>query len=144
MVSRLVFTVAEIAVLLTAAYYFFGVKVHGNVFALAVLVFLGGACFAGMGLLIACRAKTLETVSGLMNAVMLPMYVVSGVFFKADYFPQSVQPVIQILPLTALNNGLRAVMNDGRGFDAVGWPALVLGAWGGLSFAIALKLFRWR
>jgi ABC-2 type transport system permease protein len=97
-----------------------------------------------MGLLIGCRAKTLETASGLLNAVMLPMYVVSGVFFKASHFPDAVQPIIQSLPLTALNNGLRAVINDGGGLEAVMWPAVVLVAWGGISFFVALKLFRWR
>jgi ABC-type multidrug transport system permease subunit len=144
MASRLIFTIAEIVILLAAAYFFFGVTVHGNWLALAVVVFLGGACFAGMGLLIASRAKTLETASGLMNAVMLPMYVVSGVFFSADNFPAAVQPVIQVLPLTALNNGLRAIINDGGGFGALVQPAAVLCIWGGLCFVLALKLFRWR
>jgi ABC-type multidrug transport system permease subunit len=144
MASRLLFTLSEIIVLLGAAYFFFGVKIHGNLFALVVLLFLGGSCFAGMGLLVASRAKTLETASGLMNAIMLPMYVVSGVFFPASNFPEIVQPFIQILPLTALNNGLRSIINDGSGFEALFPSALVLIAWGGLSFFLALKLFRWR
>ena len=79
-----------------------------------------------------------------MNAVMLPMYVVSGVFFSASRFPDWMQPFIRALPLTALNDGMREIMNEGAGFGAVGYPLLVLGIWGGISFAIALRFFRWR
>ena len=78
------------------------------------------------------------------DAIMLPMYVVSGVFFPADRFPDIVQPLIQILPLTAVNDALRAVMNEGKGFEALLWPALILGIWGSVSFTIALRIFRWR
>jgi ABC-type multidrug transport system permease subunit len=145
MLSRLLFTLLEIVVLLGVAQLpYFGVKVHGNWAALAVMVVMGGGCFAGMGLLIASRARTLETASGLMNAVMLPQWLVSGVFFSSDTFPSWLQPLIQILPLTALNNGLRAVINDGAGFEALLWPLVTLGAWGGVGFAGAIKLFRWR
>jgi ABC-type multidrug transport system permease subunit len=143
-ISRLLFTVTDIAILLTASYFMFGVKVHGNLLALMALVFLGGTCFGGVGLLIACRAKTLETGAGLMNAFMLPQWVVSGVFFSADHFPAVVQPLIQALPLTALINGLRTTINDGGGFAAIWWPTVILVVWGGLSFILALKLFRWR
>jgi ABC-type multidrug transport system permease subunit len=144
MLSRLVFTVIEIVLLLTFAWLVFDVEVRGNVLALAALIVLGGASFAGIGLLVACRAQTIETVSGLMNAVMLPMYVLSGVFFSSSRFPEVVQPLIQILPLTALIHGLRAVVNEGAGWSALAWPVLVLGAWGGVSFALALRWFRWR
>jgi ABC-type multidrug transport system permease subunit len=144
MLSRLVFTVIEIVLLLTFAWLVFDVEVRGNVLALAALIVLGGASFAGIGLLVACRAQTIETVSGLMNAVMLPMYVLSGVFFSSSRFPEVVQPLIQILPLTALIHGLRAIVNEGAGWSALAWPVLVLGAWGGVSFALALRWFRWR
>ncbi|MDB5313946.1 MAG: type transporter [Gemmataceae bacterium] len=144
MLSRLVFTMIEICLLLGFAYLVFDIRVRGNVLAFGTMLLLGGACFAGVGLLVACRAKTIETVSGLMNAVMLPMYILSGVFFSSDRFPEITQPVIRVLPLTALNDGLRAVMNDGAGWDALPYPALVLTAWGVACFALALRFFRWR
>jgi len=109
-----------------------------------VLILLGGIAFAGVGLLVACRAKTIETVSGLMNMVMLPMYLTSGVFFSADRFPASVQPVLQVLPLTVLNDGIRAIMNDGGGWSSILYPSVVLAAWGSICFLLALRLFRWR
>ena len=87
------------------------------------LVATGGACFAGMGLLLGSRARTMETVAGLVNAVMLPMYVLSGVFFSAARFPEAMQPLLRALPLTALNDGLRAVMNDGAGWESLPYPS---------------------
>src|SRR5262249_41304068 len=144
MLSRLVFTLIEIGLLLVFAYFAFDIRVRGDFGAFLALLFAGGACFAGVGLLVACRAKTIETVSGLMNLVMLPMYVLSGVFFSAERFPDAIQPFIKILPLTPLLDGLRAVMNDGAGWEVLPFPLLVLGLWGGISFALALRLFRWR
>ncbi|MBA4066644.1 MAG: ABC transporter permease [Isosphaera sp.] len=144
MLSRLVFTLLDVLLLLGFAYLAFDIRVRGSPLALAVLIAAGGAAFAGLGLLIGSRAKTLETVAGLVNALLLPMYVLSGVFFSASRFPEEVQPFIRLLPLTAVNDGLRAVMNDGAGFEAIGYPLLVVAVWGGLSFAIALRIFRWR
>ncbi len=144
MLSRLVFTFIDIALLLTITYWAFDIRVRGNPVAFIVLIAAGGACFAGLGLLIGCRARTIETVAGLMNAVMLPMYIVSGVFFPASQFPDGLQPFIRALPLTALNDGLREIMNEGAGFEALGYPLLVLAVWGVLSFALALRFFRWR
>jgi ABC-type multidrug transport system permease subunit len=144
MISRLVFTFVDVALLLTFAYFVFDIRIRGDVLALLVLIFAGGACFAGLGLLIGSRARTLETIAGLVNAVMLPMYVLSGVFFSAARFPSEIQPFIQILPLTALNDGLRAIMNDGAGWESLGHPLLVLGIWGVSCYVVAFRIFRWR
>jgi hypothetical protein len=144
MLSRLVFTLVEIVILVGFAYLVFDIRVRGSLPAFLVLLVAGGVCFAGIGLLVACRAKTIETVSGLMNAVMLPMYLFSGVFFSSDRFPAEIQPLVQALPLTPLNDALRAVMNDGAGFDAVAVPLAVLAGWGVVSFGLALRFFRWR
>lgn len=142
--SRLIFTMIEIVLLLGFAWLVFGVRVFGDPFAFLVLLVTGGVCFGGVGLLIASRAKTIETVSGLMNAVMLPMYLLSGVFFSADRFPDVMQPFIQALPLTVLINALRDVMNEGAGLAAVVRPSIILLGWGVVCFFVALRLFRWR
>lgn len=142
--SRLLFTLVEVSILLVFARLVFDVSIRGNVFALGTMLLLAGSAFAGIGLLLASRAKTIETVSGLMNAVMLPMYVTSGVFFPADRFPEAIQPFLNILPLTAANNGLRAVINDGGSFDAIFVPGLTLAAWGIVCFTVGLRIFRWK
>jgi ABC-2 type transport system permease protein len=144
MISRLVFTLVEVTLLFGFAYLVFDIRIRGNVLALVVLMTVGGISFSGLGLLVGCRARTMETVSGLVNAAMLPMYVFSGVFFSSSRFPDAIQPIVQILPLTALNDGLRAITNDGAGFEVLGYPLLILTVWGGLSFALALRFFRWQ
>ncbi|HET9529182.1 MAG TPA: ABC transporter permease, partial [Blastocatellia bacterium] len=144
MLSRLVFLVLEVAAVVVFAWLVFDVRVHGSLVALAVVSLIGAMSFAGLGLLVAARPKTIEGVSGLMNFVMLPMWLLSGTFFSAARFPDLLQPFIKALPLTALNDSLRAVMNEGAPFVTV-WPEVgVLVAWGLISFALALRLFRWQ
>ncbi len=141
--SRLAFLAAEVVVLVAFAWIVFGVAVHGSLGALAVVCLLGALGFGGIALLTASRARTIEGVSGLLNLVMVPMWVFSGVFFASSNFPEVVQPFVQALPLTALNDALRAVMNDGDSLAAIWHELAILAAWGGVSFAAALKLFRW-
>ncbi len=143
MISRMVFMIPEIFLLLIFARYAFGVLIYGNLLAVAFLIVLGAVLFAGIGLLVGSRVRTLESASGLMNLVMLPMWMVSGVFFSYERFPQEVIPLIKLLPLTALNDALRAVMLEGRTLASI-WPELaVMSGWTVLTFAIALAIFRW-
>jgi ABC-type multidrug transport system permease subunit len=144
MFSRMLFTIPEVLVLLLFGWLVFGVKNQGSLGALVFLIVLGAACFGGLGLLVASRAKTIETVSGLMNLVMLPMWLLSGVFFSSERFPDWAQPAIQILPLTAMNNALRGVMLEGKSLTQLGFEIGVLVIWGAIPFVIALKIFRWR
>jgi ABC-2 type transport system permease protein len=144
MLSRFAFTVAEIGILLFAAWLFFGITVRGSFLLLVAVIVLGAYAFTGIGLLVASRAKTIETVSGLMNAVMLPMYITSGVFFSTNVFPDEAQPFLNLIPLTAVNNALRAVINEGAGLESIAAPAGIMLAWGTLGFVIALRIFRWK
>src|SRR5581483_6523234 len=125
--NRLIFTVPFVVVLLAFAYFLFGVVVRGSLVALVAVIVTGAVAFMGVGLLTASRAQTSEAINGLMNLVMLPMYVFSGVFFSSERFPESFQPVIKALPLTALNDALRGVMNDGESLAALVPVALNVG-----------------
>jgi ABC-2 type transport system permease protein len=140
---RLLFLVLEVPVLVGFGMIAFGVPLRGSLVALAATAVLGALAFAGLGLLVASRARNTQTASGLMNVVMMPMFVLSGVFFSADHFPAFVQPVVRALPLTALNDGLRAVMNEGAGLVALAPQLALLGLVATASFAAALRLFRW-
>ena len=131
-------------VLLGFAWIVFKVGVAGSLPLLIGISLLGALSFAGLGLLVASRARNTQTVSGLINLVMLPMFVGSGVFFSTARFPDAVQPLLRILPLTALNDALRAVMIDGAGPRGVAIPCAILAATGAVTFAAALRLFRWR
>ena len=144
LLSRLVFLVLEVATLLAFGHYAFGVPLRGPPIALGVVLLLSAFAFSSLGLLIASRATTTEGVSGLMNFVMLPMWILSGVFFSSANFPAAVQPIIKALPLTAVNDALRANMLEGASLAGVTPQLLVIVAWMLVSFTVALKIFRWR
>jgi len=111
---------------------------------MAILCIVGGYAFSGIGLLTASRAKTIEAVSGLMNLIMMPMWLCSGVFFSYERFPDSVKPFIRVLPLTLLNDALRAVVNDAAGLPQISRQLGLLAVWGIVTFIIGLKIFRWQ
>ncbi|HEV8265556.1 MAG TPA: ABC transporter permease [Gemmatimonadales bacterium] len=142
--SRLVFLFVEVAALVGFGWVMFDVGVRGSFATLAGTAVFGALSFSGLGLLVASRARTIEGVSGLMNLVMLPMWILSGTFFSYARFPDAMIPFVKALPLTALNDALRAVMIDGSGVAGIGAPLAIVGAWGVVSFAVALKIFRWR
>ena len=141
--ARLAMLGPEVVLLLGFGAVVFGVPFRGSVLAVAALVLIGAMCFAGLGLLTASRARTVEMVSGLMNLIMMPMWILSGVFFSSANFPAAMQPLIKALPLTALNDALRAVIIDGAPLAAVAGPTAVCAAWGVVAFAVALRIFRW-
>jgi ABC-type multidrug transport system permease subunit len=143
MISRLLFLIPEVLILLLFSRLAFGVVIQGSVIAVLALILLGAGAFAGIGLLIASRAKTIEAVSGLMNLVMLPMWVLSGIFFSSDRFPEQVQPLVKLLPLTMLIDALRGVIQDGTSLAALSSQVLGLVVWGCVSFVLALRWFRW-
>jgi ABC transporter DrrB family efflux protein len=143
MASRLSFVFTEVVLILAFGWLAFDLVIQGSLLLIALLAVLGGFVFSGLGLLVASRARKIETVSGLMNLVMLPMWVFSGVFFSADRFPEAAQPLIRALPLTALNDALRAVILEGAGLASQAGPVALLAAWAAVSFVLALKLFRW-
>jgi len=144
LLARLVFLGLEVFALMVFAWLVFHVPMRGSLAAFLAVALLGALSFGGLGLLLASRARTIEAVSGLMNFAMLPMWVLSGVFFSSANFPAAMQPLIRALPLTALNDGLRGVMLDGQPLTRLAPEILVLSAWGVVCFGIALKIFRWR
>jgi ABC-type multidrug transport system permease subunit len=145
-VMRAAFALVETPVLVAFGCLVFGMRVPVPVSAVSLiaLTLLGALAFAGLGLLVACRAQNTQTVGGLMNLVMMPMFIGSGVFFSTAHFPDSLQPAIHALPLTMLNEGLRAAINEGAGLRGCALPLVGLTVWTALSFVAALRFFRWR
>jgi ABC-type multidrug transport system permease subunit len=144
LIARLLFLVPEAGALLVFAHFALGVPLRGSLLVLTGVSLLGALAFSGLGLLTAARPRTIEGVSGLMNLVMVPMWIFSGIFFSTERFPAAAQPFVQALPLTALNDALRAVMLEGAGLGPLAPELGLLAAWGGVSFAIALRVFRWQ
>jgi ABC-type polysaccharide/polyol phosphate export permease len=140
----LIFLILEIVTLLGFGHWAFGVPLRGSLATLLLICLLAAVSFGGLGLLSASRARTTEAVSGIMNFIMLPMWIFSGVFFSSANFPHAVQPFIKLLPLTAVNDALRLNMLEGTSLAGVTPQLIVIIVWGIVTFFAALKLFRWR
>lgn len=143
MASRMVFMIPEIIVILLLARIMFGVSNNGSYFSVGLIVILGAIEFAAIGLAIASRARTLEAVAGLMNLTMVPMWIGSGIFFSASRFPDLVQPLIKILPLTPVIASLRQVMQEGATLLQILPNIAIMLVWAIGTFVVALKIFRW-
>jgi ABC-2 type transport system permease protein len=141
--GRMVFMIPELIVILGAGVILFKFPIRGSIFSILFLSILGALSFTGLGLLAACRAQKLETVSGIMNVIMMPMWLLSGVFFSPDRFPDVFQVFIQALPLTQFNTALRAVILEGASLSSQFWRMAIIAAWGGVSYMCTLRWFRW-
>lgn len=143
LLSRLVFFALETAALVAFGAFVLGIPFRSDVISFGLVCLLGTVVFAGLGLLTASRTRTTQGTSGLMNLIMMPMWLLSGVFFSYERFPEAVHPLLRALPLTALNDGLRALMIDGTGLLGIGVELAVLAGWGVVTFFVSLTFFRW-
>lgn len=141
---RLILLVLELIILGGFAAWVFKVPMRGSLAQLFLIALIAAFSFSALGLLVASRVRTVEGVQGLMNVVMMPMWIFSGVFFSAANFPDVMQPFVQALPLTALNDALRANMLEGAGWGTITPELGIMMLWLLLAFVAALKLFRWR
>jgi ABC-type multidrug transport system permease subunit len=144
LLSRLMLLIIEVAVFLGFSRLVFGVPFRGSLWELALLCVLTSLAFSAIGLLVSSRARTMEAVSGLMNLVMLPMWILSGIFFSATRFPAAIQPLVRALPLTAAIDALRGNMLQGMSLGQLAAPVSILLAWAAAAFAVSLRIFRWR
>jgi ABC-2 type transport system permease protein len=142
--TRLVFLFPEMLCLLCVTRFLFGVPIRGSLLVLILVILAGATAFAGLGLLLGCRTEKTETMSGFINLIMLPSYLFGGIFFSSKRFPDAVQPLVQLVPLTHLNNALRGVMLEGAGLADIAVPLAVLVSWGLITFTLALRWFKWR
>lgn len=141
---RMIVLVVEVGVPVGFGALAFGVPVRGRLIDLIIICVIGSLTFNALALLIASRARTIEAVSGLMNLTQVPMWILSGVFFSSQRFPDSVQPLIKLLPLTAIIDALRAHMLQGATLLQLAPELGTLVGWFTVCFVLALKLFRWR
>jgi ABC-2 type transport system permease protein len=142
--ARLLFLGPEVAVPLIFGAFAFGMPVRGSIISIALVTLFGALAFGSIGLLVGSRVRTLEAVSGLMNLMMVPMWVLSGVFFSSSNFPEAVQPLIRALPLTALVDALRAVVLEGATLGGIRRELVTMAAWTIVPFSVGLRIFKWR
>ena len=141
--SRLILMIIEMALVLGFGVFAFHMHVVGSWAAIVLVTCLGALTFAALGLLTASRTQKIETASGIMNVVMMPMWIFSGIFFSYERFPAMVIPLIKLLPLTALNDLLRAIILQGSSLSSQVAPLAVICFWGAISFFFAVRFFRW-
>jgi len=144
MLSRALFLVMELGLLVSFGLLLFGTKIQGNPLTFLAFSVLGAASFAGISLIIGARLENTETANGWMNFVQMPMFVLSGAFFSYERFPDWLHLPIELLPLTALINALRTIYNEAAGIGSLGFEFAVLAAWGLAGFFVALRTFRWQ
>jgi ABC-2 type transport system permease protein len=141
--AGLLFVPLQVAMLFAFARLAFGVRIQGNLLSVLGLSLFGSWSFAGLGLLCAARAENTETANGLVNLVTMPMFILCGVFFSSAKFPDLLQPLIRLLPLSAFNEALRHIVNDGASLFSQTVPLAILLGWGLVSAVVALRIFRW-
>jgi ABC-2 type transport system permease protein len=144
LLSRLTMLIVEVGAFLGFARVAFGVPFRGSLAQLVLVCLMTSLAFSGLGLLVSSRARTMEAVSGLMNLVMLPMWILSGVFFSATRFPAVIQPFVRALPLTAAIEAMRGNMLQGTNLGQMMPQVGILLVWFVVPFAVSLRIFRWR
>ena len=140
---RVALNFIESLVLFLFAFLVFGVRIQGSLPALVVIFLAGNIAFAGIAVFVSSHTSNTEVGNGLINFVVMPMMVLSGIFFSYHNFPEWSLPVIQKLPLTMLTDAVRSIFNEGAGFSFIAMPALILVATGAIFFAAGLKIFKW-
>ena len=143
LLSRMQFLAAEVVVLTSFGLWVLDVPLRASLFQYGLVCLLGAIGFSGLGLLCSSRVKTIEGVSGMLNLIMIPMWLGSGVFFSYERFPAVIQPILKLLPLTAVIDALRATMLEGSGLGAIVPELGVLAIWTVVPFLLALRFFRW-
>jgi ABC-2 type transport system permease protein len=142
-VVRIAMNLIESGLLVIFAYLVFDITIQGNPAALLAIFLAGNIAFAGIAIFVSCHTEKTETGNGLINVVVMPMMVLSGIFFSYHNFPEWSHPVIRKLPLTLLADGLRSIFIEGAGFAGITFPAVILTAIGILFFAVGLRIFKW-
>jgi ABC-type multidrug transport system permease subunit len=143
MLVRFLMNIVEAGILFFFSWLFFGIVIQGNIGALLTILFAGNVAFAGLSVLIATRASKTEVGQGWINAVTMPMMILSGIFFSYHGFPEWSIKVIKLLPLTALTDGVRSIFNEGAGWLDISTPTVALSAFGVICFILGLRFFKW-
>jgi ABC-type multidrug transport system permease subunit len=140
---RVAMNFVEAIVLLLFALITFNITIQGSISAMVLLFIAGNIAFAGIAVFVSSHTSNTEVGNGLINAVVMPMMILSGIFFSYHNFPDWSVKVIQVLPLTMLTDGIRSIFNEGAGYNDVAIPILILSATGIIFFSAGLKIFKW-
>jgi len=142
-VARIILCFIEAIIIFSFAYYYFNITIEGSVIAFIILFLSGIVAFSGIAVLIASRTAKTQVGNGLINLIVMPMMLLSGIYFSYHNFPDKVIPLIQALPLTMLADGVRAIFNESAGIMQIWKYVIILNGLGLITFAFGLKIFKW-
>jgi ABC-2 type transport system permease protein len=140
---RVTMNFIESFVLFIFALFAFKMTIQGDITALILMFLAGNIAFAGIAVFVSSNTSNTEVGNGLINFVVFPMMVLSGIFFSYQNFPDWSLPAIRLLPLSMLTDGIRSIFNEGAGYHEVTIPILILTATGVVFFTAGLKIFKW-
>jgi ABC-2 type transport system permease protein len=140
---RVAMNLVEALLLALFAWLVFHITIQGSIVALILVFIASNIAFAGLAVLISCRTAKTEIGNGLINVVVMPMMLLSGIFFSYHNFPDKLIPVLQKLPLTLVADAMRSIFIEGAGISQIIVPTLVLTIGGIITFIVGLKFFRW-
>jgi ABC-2 type transport system permease protein len=140
---RIAMNFIESTVLFLFSLIAFKMTIQGDISALIIMFLSGNIAFAGIAVFVSSHTSNTEVGNGLINFVVFPMMILSGIFFSYQNFPDWSLPVIRNLPLTMLTDGIRSIFNEGAGYHEVALPILILLTIGVLFFSAGLKIFKW-
>lgn len=142
-ITRTLLSFIEAGLLFLFAYFYFGTYIQGNILAGMVVLFAGIVGFTGLAILVSSRTANTQVGNGLINLVVMPMMVLSGIFFNYHNFPEWTIGIIQKFPLTMLADSLRSIFIEGSGFKENYNNIITLLIYGLTSFFVGLKMFKW-
>ena len=140
---RVIMNFIESGILVVFAILVFKLKIQGDISALILIFLAGNIAFAGLAVFVSSHTSNTEVGNGLINFVVFPMMILSGIFFSYQNFPEWSLPVIRNLPLTTLTDGIRSIFNEGAGYRELTMPIIQLMAIGVVFFSAGLKIFKW-
>ncbi len=146
MFSRVIFQMLTAVIIILAGKFLFGFTlIYGfeTFIELLILSFIGLVVFMGFGFIVSGLAKSDNTIPPFANLITLPQFLIGGTFFSIDVFPKWLQWIAQAMPLTHLNNALRAVAFEGSNLWDERWEIAILLLWGIVVYAISIKVFKW-
>jgi len=142
-IARIILCFVEAIIIFSFSFYYFNITIEGSVIAFIILFISGIIAFSGIAVLIASRTAKTQVGNGLINLIVMPMMLLSGIYFSYHNFPDKVIPLIQALPLTMLADGVRAIFNESAGIIQIWKYILILNALGLTTLTIGLKTFKW-
>jgi len=142
-IARIGLTAMEVSIILLFTFLYFNITIQGGFLPFFVLFLGGNIAFTGIAIFVSSRTSNIQIGNGLINLVIMPMMILSGIFFSYHNFPDWAINLIHKLPLTLLADSIRSVFNEGAQLLEI-LPAFGILCLVGLAFfSVGIRIYRW-